>query len=394
MHMTAPMGRRVDERHRRRAAGGGLQAVDHGRDARSPTLATTVPPSGIATSQPERIARRHPRRRRRRGDPTPRSSVPRRLAGRRRSCRHIRRPRPRTPTPSRSAPWRARRRSAPAAGAPRRTPTDPARRDEHVDEPTRRGALAVRPRDADQRPARGGVGDDLLPGLDRDAELARRAQLGVVGIDRGQCLRDREPFSVGRRVTWAGVVARSPCRSPAASRALGVGRWSTLDRSRHDRPAAPRRAGLPRWRPPLPPRRRGSARRHAIGRAARTGSSPAPMAAASRVTRPVRSSRLDDQIDRAAAALYRLLPVRSPSHTTGGPRRRSRRRPRRRSARRAWPASRRRVRRPRSRRPRHPTPRRRRAPSAIARATCADTAPCASRTSPGTSTRPALISSV
>ena len=67
-----------------------------------------------------------------------------------------------------------------------------ARRHEEMDQPARGRALAMRPGHPDEGPTDCRVGDDLLPRLDGDAEVARRRELGVVGIDRGQRLGDRQ----------------------------------------------------------------------------------------------------------------------------------------------------------------------------------------------------------
>ena len=77
-------------------------------------------------------------------------------------------------------------------------------RDEDVDEPAGRRALAVGSGDADQRPADGRIGDDLLPRLERDPGGARGVQLRMVGVDRGERLGDREAV----RVRGVGDVGR------------------------------------------------------------------------------------------------------------------------------------------------------------------------------------------
>ena len=85
------------------------------------------------------------------------------------------------------------RRAAPPARRGRRTARDlrpeerpdergrirPGRR-QHVDEPARGRALAVRPGDRHERPTGSGIGDDLLPRFERDAGPPRSDELGVV----------------------------------------------------------------------------------------------------------------------------------------------------------------------------------------------------------------------
>ena len=82
-------------------------------------------------------------------------------------------------------------------------------RDERVDEPAGRRALAVRPGHADQGPPDRRVGDDLLPRLERDPRRPRGDELRVVGIDRGQRLGHREAVRPrGVRHVARGVRAR------------------------------------------------------------------------------------------------------------------------------------------------------------------------------------------
>ena len=71
-------------------------------------------------------------------------------------------------------------------------------RDQDVDEPAGRRALAVGPGHPDQRPADGRVRDDLLPRLDGDARRASRVQLRMVGVDRGERLGDGEAVRMRR----------------------------------------------------------------------------------------------------------------------------------------------------------------------------------------------------
>ena len=69
-------------------------------------------------------------------------------------------------------------------------------------------ALAVRPRDRDQHAARGRVGDDLLPRLERDPEGPGRDELRVVRVDGRQRLGDGQPARARLTGDVGRVVAR------------------------------------------------------------------------------------------------------------------------------------------------------------------------------------------
>ncbi len=80
---------------------------------------------------------------------------------------------------------------------------------EHVDEPSRRGALAVGPGYPNERPPDRGIRDDLLPGFEIDPGRPRRPQLWVIGVDRGQRLGDGDAVGARRAGDVAGVVLPS-----------------------------------------------------------------------------------------------------------------------------------------------------------------------------------------
>ncbi len=67
---------------------------------------------------------------------------------------------------------------------------------ERVDQPAGGRALPMRPCHRDQHAACGGIGHDLLPGLERDPQGARGEELRVVRVDRGQRLGDGQPPGV------------------------------------------------------------------------------------------------------------------------------------------------------------------------------------------------------
>ena len=237
---------------------------------------------------------------------------------------------------------------------------------EDVHEPPGRGALAVGPRDADQPPTRGRVGDDLLPRLDRDREVARGGQLGVARIDRREGLGHREPgrrTAAGAAQDVRGVVGGRDldARRRRAPTVYGPGPpGSQPSTAAPAQPASSAAADAPA---PAAPTTwiRSPAR---IGRASRAAASPAPTSAAPRTVTAASSGRtaeLDGLAHRAAS-----LPCPDPlqQHLEGDPRRVAlvlgpiagpqeppdhgdRRRPTRRRtrARPAWPRSRRRDRR-------------------------------------------------
>jgi hypothetical protein len=76
----------------------------------------------------------------------------------------------------------------------------------------------VGPGDRDETPPDGGVGDDLLPRLDRDPDPPRGGQLGMIRGHRGEGLRDGEPVRARLVRTWAGSWPQATT-IPAASRA-------------------------------------------------------------------------------------------------------------------------------------------------------------------------------
>ena len=194
-------------------------------------------------------------------------------------------------------------------------------RDEGVDQPAGGRALAVRPGHAHERPPDGGVGDDLLPGLDRHAGRPRRQELGVVGVDRGQRLGHGQPVGapaaghvlggmLGRDLDAERLegrrVRRRPARVAAAHQRPGSGR----QQGRGARPGTggpddvdplelADRAGLAGRRQPGTDAVRG-------GRHPRSVAAPDDASAAS-----IRSSRRSS----AASALRRLLSLRSPLQT-------------------------------------------------------------------------------
>ena len=186
------------------------------RDAASPSWRRPSPPAGAARSQASKASTTAAGRRRRRGDPIRRWSGPRRRVVRRRSCPRTRRPRRRSASPP---PQRAVAGGPPVIEAGSRAPTKAdgsARLHEDVDQPARGRALAVRAGDADERPPGRGVGDDLLPRLDGDPGVARRAELGLVRVDGGERLGHGQ--AVRRR--GAGHVRRQSARARRRSRGL------------------------------------------------------------------------------------------------------------------------------------------------------------------------------
>ena len=183
----------------------------------SPTLATSVGRTRALPAAADRIHASRRRSRRQVGEhvrvvPLDGCQHGHGRAGTGRSCRRTRPPPRRTASPAPAGRWPARRRSATRAAAPRRTPTDPRRPTTSActSQPDG-GALAVRPRDRDERPPARRVRDDLLPRLERDPRRARGGQLGVVGVDRRQRLGDGEPVRRGRPVDVRG--GRAPTRA-------------------------------------------------------------------------------------------------------------------------------------------------------------------------------------
>ena len=171
-----PLWRLVDERVGETGPGQSASRSTTAATPSSATLATSVAPSGAPTEPVlERVDDGRAVRRTRRGGPTRRSSGRRCPAGTGRSC-----PAYSSASTTNAAPLPQRA----VAGGPPVTfdgSSAPTNADgsapatvEHVDEPARGGALAVGPGDADERAADRGVGDDLLPRFEGDAE--RRAR--------------------------------------------------------------------------------------------------------------------------------------------------------------------------------------------------------------------------
>ena len=285
------------------------------RRRRPPTLAMSVALVGRA-AEPRLEGVRRPRTiaRRRRDGPTPRSSGRRRRAGRDRSCRRTRRPRRRTQARSPSGRCRGARRSA-AHGSSAPTKADGSRpgHGQDVDQPAGRGALAVRPGDADQRPPDRRVCDDLLPRLQGDAGSPGGDQLRVVRVDGGERLGDRESLRPRRRGDVRRRDGQPRPRSPAprARRCTATARRGRKPMTDRTRPAPP--GGRQRWPRHRRRRRRGSARR--AGSVARRGpvrGRPGrdPPRRSRRIRGALRSARAGARA--AASALSRLLSTRSP----------------------------------------------------------------------------------
>ena len=241
--------------------------------------------------------------------------------------------------------------------------------DEKVHQAAGRGRLAVGPGDRQEvaTARRDGVGDELLAAPGRDAGVAGRDELGVIGGDRGEGLRDRDPvglrtavrvgdvgrvvppgdrdpgiaegIAVGRRLARvaAGHVGAGGAGEEERGRRRGPGRAEDMDpRARDDRPGGPGRFEAPRdvldrsghepaaRGPAAPPPRPGDRRRPPGSRWIRppAGAARAPNGRSPSCWRPGR------RLQRG-----------------GGPRSRSGRPRRRRSARPAWRASHRPVRR-------------------------------------------------
>ena len=246
--------------------------------------------------------------------PLGRRSGRRRPAGRHRSCRRTRRPRRRTPRPRPSARSPAGRRSATPAAAPRRTPTGRARprRATWTSQPAvvllpcvPATATSVRPTAASAT--------TCCHGSSGIPAVARRDQLGLVGVDRGQRLGHRQPIGPRRRrhVGRRRARPRSRCPAPRAPACTATARPG---RSRHDRArrAAASRAAALAPAPAAPTTWIRSPGR--IGRAARAAASPAPTRSARRGHAGSRSPTrrggvdpLEQQGSRAAAALSRLF---------------------------------------------------------------------------------------
>ncbi len=245
---------------------------------------------------------------------------------RRRSCRRTRRPPRRTTAPGAAARGgrRAARQRRRQEGADERRRVAAGGR-EDVDEPARGRALAVGPGHADERSPDGRVGDHLLPRLDRASPPARAAcELGVVGLDRGERLGDREAVRAGRRRSRGGVVLpgerRSRPRRAPACRATARRRRS---RRRRRRPAARRRTAALAPAPAAPTTWIRSPA--GIGRAARAGGRPVPGVATrspgSASRRPGRGAsagrarRRSRRSSGGDGAVARLFAARSPGQT-------------------------------------------------------------------------------
>ncbi len=136
---------------------------------------------------------------------------------------------------------------------------------QEVNQPARRGRLAVRAGDGEERAAKAGrgVGDQLLAARRGDTRGMRGQQLGMIRIDRGQGLAHRD--LVGPRPSVAvDHVGRARAARRSGSPRLrlpGCRPTARPSRSRTSGRRPPGRAGAKRRRRCRPHRSRGSARR-------------------------------------------------------------------------------------------------------------------------------------